>query len=274
MLMLILVLIVQRKLRADLTYLRLCEWVDTGISREQYDNLRDIIREGMGVEIPRLRNRETQLPLLPGMLPVIYDCCSKSCIAYTGTYSDLTHCPVCETARWVPSSDRNCTKVAQQTFIYSPLAWRLQQQYLSRRRVRTMSSYVRPFFEAAFSRTATVPLQDWWAASQYLKLRRQNKLNQLTDIALQIVMDGLSTKDGWCSVVLVNYNLPPSIRYQKHNILLSLIIPSHFEHGNINSFLWPLVEELKYLGDVGVDAINRLTGVTFTLRAWPVVVTG
>jgi hypothetical protein len=50
-------------------------------------------------------------------------------------------------------------------------------------------------------------------------------------------------------VILINLNLPPKERYKKVNILASTIIPGPKKPKELDSFLRPLVEELKRLDD-------------------------
>jgi hypothetical protein len=38
------------------------------------------------------------------------------------------------------------------------------------------------------------------------------------------------------------------MRYQKYNILLAMSIPGPKKYKNLDSFLYPLIEELKILG--------------------------
>lgn len=99
-----------------------------------------------------------------------------------------------------------------------------------------------------------------------------------TDIALQILTDGCQiTKLRNFStnpVIIINLNLPPTIRYNTENILLSTIIPGPNKHGNFDSWLHPLVEELLLLGSTGLQSFNSHTKKSFTLKAWPIVVSG
>ena len=47
--------------------------------------------------------------------------------------------------------------------------------------------------------------------------------------------------------MFVNCNLPPSVRVQKKNLLIAAIIPGPHAPKNMNSFLRPLIDELKQL---------------------------
>lgn len=73
-------------------------------------------------------------------------------------------------------------------------------------------------------------------------------------------------------VIIVNLNLHPSIRYAKENIMTSMIIPGPSKPKKFDSFLFPLVEELKSL-NAGVEAYDSARKSEFVLHAWPVLVT-
>jgi hypothetical protein len=211
---------------------------------------------------------------MTGLPATLIDCCINSCIAYTGSYAELETCPICTHLRW--RTNRNGGQTAFQQFVYIPLTPRLQYQYQCRQRAFTMQSYCLPFFERPLNHTLS-EINDWWAAQRYRDLRQQGLFNQSTDIALQLLLDGVQLVErgnhSCTPVILINYNLPPALRYQKHNILLSLLIPGPKKYKDIDSFLYPLVEELKELGN-GVPAYNSYRREPFNLRAWVVVITG
>jgi hypothetical protein len=51
-----------------------------------------------------------------------------------------------------------------------------------------------------------------------------------------------------CWVILfINANLPPNMRVQQENLMISALIPGPKAPKNFNSFLHPLVNELKLL---------------------------
>jgi hypothetical protein len=47
--------------------------------------------------------------------------------------------------------------------------------------------------------------------------------------------------------MFINANLPPFERVKKENLLISMIIPGPKQPKNFNSFLKPIVDELKLL---------------------------
>jgi hypothetical protein len=95
------------------------------------------------------------------------------------------------------------------------------------------------------------------------------------DIASHLTLDGFQLANmrhhEVTPVILINLNLPPEERYEKLNIRASTIGPN--KPKDLDSFLRPLVEELKQLDD-GAEAFDGNTGHSFTLRAWVTMVTG
>lgn len=47
--------------------------------------------------------------------------------------------------------------------------------------------------------------------------------------------------------MFINANLPPTIRVKKENLLISAIIPGPNQPKDFNSFLRPIIDELKVL---------------------------
>jgi hypothetical protein len=97
------------------------------------------------------------------------------------------------------------------------------------------------------------------------------------DIALGLSTDGFGpfkhcTKTAW-PVILFNYNLPPKERFLKKNIILVGVIPGPKKPGDLDSFLWLLVQELLQL-ELGVFMFDAITMTVFLLCAYLIVVFG
>lgn len=260
----------------ELYYLQLCELVeDASISRDSFDRLRKIMFEHTNISMPCVRRRGQRLERMSGVRPRLIDCCINSCMAFTGPDADRTNCSYCEHPRRQQSAYNNEKWQPYQQFVYIPLTDRLRQQFASFKRANTLQRYHLKFFNLDFTPEQLI---DWWSGKRYRELRAAGYFTQITDIALQILLDGVQLTEkkpyNTTPVILINLNLPPAVRYQKQNILLSLIIPGPKKHKNIDSYLHPLVEELNLLGK-GVDAYNAAKqNEHFTLQAWPVIVTG
>ena len=86
------------------------------------------------------------------------------------------------------------------------------------------------------------------------------------DIALGLSTDGFGpfkkcTKTAW-PLIIFNYNLPPKERFKKENIISLGTIPGPKKPGDMDSFLWPLVQELLQL-EIGVSAFDSIAQVSF-----------
>lgn len=271
----------------QLTNLRLMAWVDQSQSRVNYEEIRSIIKDGYGINLPDMRRRGEKLTKLTNLEPRFIDCCISSCMAFTGQYSELTNCKYCSKPRW-RSKRQTMEDVAAKkavepdkstpfrSFIYIPLIPRLRYQYQSPRRSYTLQTYCKTYFEHLLDEPFTA-IDDWWAAKRYRDLRHQGLFTQPTDLAFAIHYDGVQavqqTNFATAPVILINYNLPPATRYKKRNIILSLIIPGPNAQEDIDSFHFPLVKELKLLGS-GVQVFDSFRQRDFMLQAWPVLAGG
>lgn len=97
------------------------------------------------------------------------------------------------------------------------------------------------------------------------------------DVAMGLSLDGFcpfkkQTKTAWPLIIFL-YNLPPEICFHLENILSLGVIPSPKKPHDIDSFLWPLVEELLKLKK-GVSAFDVLSQGRFLLRAFLILVFG
>ena len=86
------------------------------------------------------------------------------------------------------------------------------------------------------------------------------------DIVLGFSTDGFGpfkkrNKTAW-PLFIFNYNLPPKERFQKENIISLGTVPGPKKPANLDSFLWPLVQELLKL-EIGVSAFDAIAQVSF-----------
>lgn len=212
---------------------------------------------------------QTRLQRRTGIKPHFFDCCYNNCIAFTGKYANDDKCPYCKEMRFATPSR------ARKQFMYVPLLDRLRLQYRNASRAQVLSNYRHSFTEED-SRTKS---RDFFDGDLYHGFHR-NELGLFQDrrdIALQMTLDGVQVTNQRnhevTPVVLINLNLPPEERVKIENIMASMVIPGPQKPKEIDTFLQPLVEELKQL-DRGVQAYDANTGCTFNLKAWVTMVTG
>ena len=69
-------------------------------------------------------------------------------------------------------------------------------------------------------------------------------------------------------ILLVNYNMPPTMCMKAENIMLSLLIPGpSAPSNNIDVYLAPLIDDLKDLWSEGIVVYDAFMKENFTLRA-------
>ena len=211
------------------------------------------------ISASRLRN-------LTGIRHVRIDCCRNSCIAYTGAYVELQTCPFC--------SEPRCYKndIAIRTFDLIPIIHRLRLQFASSLRAQALQEYPRSLQNIPWD-----GVRDYWDGRLHKEHKNNGFFGDPRDISLAFSTDGLALfKVGTDSVwplLLINLNLKPAERFKKHNLLLCGIIPGPKNPQDIQSFLRPIVDELKELA-AGIDNVyDAFTKTHFTLRAHLVLVT-
>jgi Transposase family tnp2 len=85
------------------------------------------------------------------------------------------------------------------------------------------------------------------------------------DIALGFSADGFGpfkwhNKTAW-PLIIFNYNIPPEERFQKKHIISLGMISGPKKSANMDSFLWPMVQELLQLA-IGVSAFDAIVQVS------------
>jgi hypothetical protein len=97
------------------------------------------------------------------------------------------------------------------------------------------------------------------------------------DVVLGLSTDGFSPfkhhkQTAW-PLIIFNYNLPPEIRFHLEHILSLGVIPGPNKPKDMDSYLWPLVQELLHLAN-GIGAFNILLKTRFALRAFLILAFG
>jgi hypothetical protein len=76
---------------------------NAGSSRDHFDNLRAIeLLNDPKSKLLSFDQVKRRIRHLSGVVPVEYDMCPNSCVAFTGPYCDLDKCPTCQTSRYHP----------------------------------------------------------------------------------------------------------------------------------------------------------------------------
>lgn len=195
-------------------------------------------------------------------------------MAYTGEYSNSPKCHYCGESRFQEATRSTSSNRARKRYAYIPIIDRLRLQYLNPVRAQVLATY-----RARFKRTDRSKLRDVFDGNLYheFHIDQLGLFKDPRDVSLHMSLDGVQLTNmrhyEVTPVILINLNLPPDERYKVENILASMIIPGPKAPRNLDSYLRPLVDELKEL-DHGVEITDGRTGGSFTLRAWTIIVTG
>lgn len=184
-----------------------------------------------------------------------YDVCKANCVSYA-KYPDATECPRCGVSRY------NDQGSPWKTFFYIPILHRIALWHTSEKYVAEMRAYKDKFAHTmdAGSFENREFTEDYWDSWLCHTLRQGRGLwNDLRDIGLALMTDGLSLfqigpHETW-PIVIVNTNLPPHERIKKHRVLICGSIPGPTSPKEIDSFLWPLIQELKQL-EKGIKVLD------------------
>jgi hypothetical protein len=120
-------------------------------------------------------------------------------------------------------------------------------------------------------------LADVHQGGNFRRLEAEGMFSQPEDMAFGLTFDGFQASrrvlSSCCPLVLSCMNLAPAMRVEFRWMTVAGLIPGPHEAKDFNSFLLPLLEEFLLLAD-GVPAYNCLTGSTFKMKAWIIMIHG
>jgi hypothetical protein len=191
---------------------------------------------------------KTVLKKLVDIKPQWIDMCIYSCCAYTGEFENKEQCPYCNTPRY-QKINHSHQKKSRYQFAYFSLKERLKIQYKNSDRADELRYRYRYTLRNNFGKDGKI--EDVFDGKCYLDLLKMGYFQDERDIALTGSIDGYQifrqkTDDCWI-VLFINANLSPEKRVLKENLLITSIIPGPKEPKDFNSFMNPIVNELKEL---------------------------
>ncbi|TBU29097.1 hypothetical protein BD311DRAFT_611611, partial [Dichomitus squalens] len=104
--------------------LALKQFIATSHSEKIYHECWDNMMEyNEGLTLPTYEAMQKLVQELSGVVPIVTDMCPDTCVAYTGPFAELDHCPECGAARY---ETRGRKRVARRTFQTHPLGPQVQ----------------------------------------------------------------------------------------------------------------------------------------------------
>jgi hypothetical protein len=213
---------------------------------------------------------------LSGVVPLEHDMCPNTCVAYTGPYSDLEHCPRCADPCYLPGG----TKKPQRRFTTMPIGPVIQAFYGSREvteRMHYLETRLAENLGLANASGGKLAMYDDTACGKELLDAWSQGHFQKTDIALQFSIDGAQLhsdrqSESWVFIWVI-HNLPPEMRYKKAFVIPGAIVSGPNKPGDIDSFLFPSLYHVAALQREGLRVYDAHLD-KIVPRAIPVVLFG
>ncbi|CAG8850549.1 46217_t:CDS:2 [Gigaspora margarita] len=156
-------------------------------------------------------------------------------------------CPNCGEPHYI---SEQIPKKAQKSVAYFSVIDSLRMHYKDSLRAKILQ-YRHKYISREDYKSENSIIGNIFDGNQYKSLVALGLFTDLCDIALIASTDGYQLfkkkqYDCWI-ILLLNANLPPDQRVKKENLMITAIISGSKSPKNFNSFLQPLVDELKCL---------------------------
>jgi len=175
------------------------------------------------------------------------DICINSCCAFTGIFKSHTSCSYCHEERY--QSNAKNQKTPRKQAPYFSLIDRFRIQYACQGRSREMR--YRNEYISTNEYVSEEEIGDIFDGELYKSMVKRGFFQDERDIALLASVDGYQlfrqkTEENWI-VLFMNGNIPPAQRVKKENMLIVAMFPGPQAPKDFNSFMRPIIDELKSL---------------------------
>ncbi|PNY02971.1 hypothetical protein L195_g026293 [Trifolium pratense] len=246
-------------------------WTDKSFT-ELLELLKEMLPEGNTLPNSNYEAKKILCPM--GMEYKKIHACPNDCILYRNEFEELKRCPRCGLSRYkVKDNDFNCDGSIQhppaKVLWYLPIIPRLKRLFNNVNDAKNIRWHADERKCDGYVRHPADSIQ--WKKIDALYPEFGNEPRNLR---LGLATDGmnpfgnLSTNHSSWPVLLIIYNLPPSICMKRKYIMLSMMISGPKQPGNdIDVYLSPLIEDLRMLWEEGVHVFDAHSRDYFTLRA-------
>ena len=197
--------------------------------------------------------------------------CSNDCILYRNELKDASSCPTCGMSRWKANKAgvRSTKRIPGKVLWYFPPIPRFKRMFQSPKTAKDLKWHAQGRENNGKLRHP-VDSPTWQLVNQMWP----EFASHCRNLRLAISADGINPHSSMTSkhscwpVVTITYNLPPWLCMKRKFMMLSLLISGPRQPGNdIDVYLTPLVDDLKTLWEVGVEAYDAHQKEFFTLKA-------
>ncbi|XP_057790299.1 uncharacterized protein LOC131007156 [Salvia miltiorrhiza] len=196
--------------------------------------------------------------------------CPNDCILYRKEYLDSSDCPTCGMSRWkVNKKGKAMPGVPSKVMWYFPPIPRFRRMFRTREIAKELVWHAdERKRDGKLRHPADAP------AWRLVDNKWPDFGNEPRNLRLALATDGMNPHNMMNSnyscwpVVLVTYNLPPWLCMKRRFMMLTLLISGPKQPGNdIDVYLAPLIDDLKELWEIGIQAYDAHRSQSFTLRS-------
>ncbi|PBK98268.1 hypothetical protein ARMGADRAFT_921273, partial [Armillaria gallica] len=215
---------------------------------------------------------------LSGVVPIAYDMCVKSCMAYTGVFSQLVSCKFCNEPRYMTRvgkpitpdkfiKDERATYLPRLQYHTIPLGPQIQALFHNPQSVHNMRHHheqTQQILEELEANDVDFPSEydDVYCGQDYLDAVCSGNIHD-DSIVVSWSEDGAQLyqskkSNAWIGIWTV-MDLSPHIRYKKQFVLPGVIIPGPNNPRHLDSFIFPSLHHVGALqnGDLKVWDAHR-----------------
>ncbi|KAF8810988.1 hypothetical protein BYT27DRAFT_7253126 [Phlegmacium glaucopus] len=223
-------------------------------TQENYNlTWRAVLRRHPDDTIPSYEQMKRRVAEITGVVPIVHDMCSNTCLAFTGPFKNDDRCSQCNEPRFDP-----IMKKGRQQFYTIPVGPQLQALWANVEGARKLDYRRRKTQEALdeIERNGGIDrYEDFIHGSMYLDAVKSGRI-QDTDMILMLSIDGAQlyehkASDCWIYIWIL-FDHPPELRYKQRQILPGGFIPGPNKPKLINSFLFPGLHHLSALQREGL----------------------
>ena len=243
-------------------------------SEATYDAIRSNIKECYSASTMLSFDQvQTRLKVITGILPLHFDICVNTCLAYTGTFATLTECPFCGERRYEQHLDID-SKTPRRQFVTLPIGPQLQALWRHPISVAKLRDRLRRTTVLLAQRNSEGGIQDYddiCCGSEYLDLVESGQISD-NNMLLVLSMDGAQLyrnkeSDTWFGVATL-IDFAPEIRHAKEMVLPLFVIGGPNAPRNYDSFLFPTFAHLSACQKLGLRIWDASTQTSFNICPW------
>ncbi|CAM8999975.1 unnamed protein product [Rhodiola kirilowii] len=247
---------------------------DYGLSVPAYNSICDYLQSLANCDnrIPTSFNHSKKVVNDLGMGYTRIDLCVNGCMIYYAEAEGLSNCTFCREDRYQPGAEQSTSryvKVARSSMFYLDIIPRLQRLFMMSSTAQHMSWHA----EGSRDPNTMVHPSDGesWRHFNYCY---PEFAAETRNVRLGLCSDGFNpfrnnSKSYSCWPVMVTpYNLPPWMCMKTRFMWLTILIPGPTNpKKRIDMYLRPLIDDLKFLWDVGIETYEVYRKQNFTMRA-------